>query len=103
MVACIPLSCPAKAWHPVITDTAANFRLRRILDHPPSRMMTSRRMMTGTLLLQNELAVGKFPAVQPRQKRHAEEIVAQRAVRQHHGGDVAHRDVFDLDPVELDR
>src|SRR5580704_14046602 len=89
------LSCPAKAGHPVNTDVAAKLRCWRLLDHPPTRMMTAK------LLLQNQFAVGEFPAVQPRQKRHAEQIVAQRAVRQHHGGDVAHRDVFDLDPVEL--
>ena len=49
------------------------------------------------------LPFGVFEAMQPRQKRQAEQILAQRPVRQHHGGDVAHRDVVDLDPVELDR
>jgi hypothetical protein len=34
------LSCPAKAGHPVIAKLEIDPALRRILGHPPSRMMT---------------------------------------------------------------
>src|SRR3954470_17445653 len=51
------------------------------------------------LLLEDQLAVLLFPA-KLREKRHAEQVLSQRFIRQHERRDVAYRDAADVDLLE---
>jgi len=51
----------------------------------------------GALLLEHQLAVGKFEPSQLGEERQAEQVFGQRFVRQHHGIDIAHHQATDVD------